>query len=145
MNHNESVQAVKGRQFSVFLDDRPGTLGEVTTLLGEGGINIHALTLAEGTGHGYVRLVVDRHEEARERLQAGGYLFFERDVVLLEIPNAPGSLAAIARTWGKHKINIEYAYCAGGPHVERGLVVIRTDDVDAAISSLGAKTPDHTP
>lgn len=136
MNSNATVQASKGRQLSIFLDDRPGTLGQVTALLGDRKINIFALTLAEGTGHGYVRMVVDRHADAERLLREKGYLFFERDVVLLDIPNTPGSLAALAQWWGKNGINVEYAYCAGGPRVDRGLVVVRTNDNNKALAVL---------
>ena len=53
-----------GKQLSVFVEDQPGTLAAVSNLLGKHDINIYALSLAEGLGHGYVRMVVDKHEEA---------------------------------------------------------------------------------
>ena len=134
MGAHHDARAQHGRQFSIFLDDRPGTLGQVMSLLGEREVNVYALTLAEGTGHGYVRMVVDRHEDAAAVLREAGYLFFERDIVLLEIANTPGSLAAVACLWGGQGINIEYTYCAGGPAVDRGLVIVRAEEVDRAVS-----------
>jgi len=126
----------KGRQISIFLDDKPGTLGNVATLLGSHGVNIYALSLAEGLGHGYVRAVVDKPDEALRVLKDAGELTMEREVLLLELANAPGSLGAVCRRLGEAKINLEYAYCAGGPNVEKGLVIIRVDDSDKAIRIL---------
>ena len=114
----------RGRQISVFVDDTPGTLAGIAELLGKNGINIFALTLAEGLGHGYVRLVVDKPDECVKVLKAAEELVLERDVILLELSNAPGSLGIVARKLGDAGINLEYAYCAGGPSVDKGLVVV---------------------
>lgn len=129
-----SVQ--RGRQISVFLDDEPGTLGRVAKRLGEHGVNIYALSLAEGLGHGYVRMVVDKPDEALKVLRVADELTLEREVLLLELSNTPGSLGAVAARLGEAGVNIEYAYCAGGPNVDKGLVVMRVNDTDAALRVL---------
>lgn len=126
----------RGRQISVFLDDEPGALGRVTKWLGENGINIFALSLAEGLGHGYVRMVVDKPDEALQALRKVNELTLERDVLLLELSNQPGSLGAVATQLGEAGVNIEYAYCAGGPSVDKGLVVIRVNDTVKALRVL---------
>jgi hypothetical protein len=126
----------RGRQISVFLDDEPGTLGRVAKWLGEHGVNIYALSLAEGLGHGYVRMVVDKPDRALEVLREADELTLERDVLLLELSNKPGSLGAVAARLGEAGVNIEYAYCAGGPSVDKGLVVIRVNDTDKALRVL---------
>lgn len=128
--------AVKGKQLSVFLDDKPGTLANVSRVLGQHQINIYALSLAEGIGHGYVRMVVNKQEEARQILQDAGELVMERDVLLLELSNEPGSLGQVAQFLADAGINMEYAYCAGGPSVDKGLVVVRVDDTDKALEVL---------
>ncbi len=133
-----TVRAARGRQISVFLDDRPGTLARLALRLGGAAINIHALTLAEGIEHGSVRMVVDRTDEAVRQLENDGYLFFEREVILLEIPNTPSALGRVAELWGLRGINIEYAYCAGGPAVASGLVVVKVDRIDEALALLEA-------
>ena len=127
---------VKGRQLSVFLDDKPGTLANVTAALGGHHINIYALSLAEGIGHGYVRMVVNKHEEALQVLNDAGELTMEREVLLLELSNQPGSLGVIARALADAGVNLEYAYCAGGPSVDKGLVIIKVDDTDKALEVL---------
>jgi hypothetical protein len=125
-----------GKQLSVFVEDQPGTLAAVTNLLGRHGINIFALTLAEGLGHGYVRMVVDKHDEAVKALRAADELTMERDVILLELSNQPGSLGRVAETLAAVGVNLEYAYCAGGPSVDKGLVVVRAGDSGKALKVL---------
>lgn len=127
----------KGRQIAVFLEDVPGTLSEVSALLGRHGVNIYALSLAEGIGHGYVRMVVDKPDEALQALRAADELVMEREVLLLELSNSPGALGEVTRRLAEAKINLEYAYCAAGPTVDRGLVVVRVDQTDQALALLG--------
>jgi hypothetical protein len=128
--------AKPGRQVSVFLEDEPGTLAAVTNLLGQHGINIFALSLAEGVGHGYLRMVVDKPDEAVRVLRDSDELVMEREVLLLELSNQPGSLGRVARRLADAGINLEYAYCAGGPSVDRGLVVVRVGDHAKALKIL---------
>ena len=128
----------KGRQIAVFLEDVPGTLSEVSSLLGRHAINIYALSLAEGIGHGYVRMVVDKPDEALRVLREAEELVMERDVLLLELANAPGALGEVTRRLAEAKINVEYAYCAGGPNVNRGLVIVRVDQTETALAILRA-------
>jgi len=125
-----------GVQISVFLENEPGTLGKACALLGDRGINIFAISLAEGLDHGYVRMVVDQPETALRVFQETGTLSYTRDVLLLELANTPGSLGAICRRLAEAGINLEYAYCAGGPGVEHGLVVMRVDDNEKALRVL---------
>lgn len=127
-----------GRQISVFLDDEPGTLANVSELLGKNGVNIHALSLAEGVGHGYVRMVVDKPDVAVRVLAAAEQLTMEREVILLELSNLPGSLGRVARALADARINLEYAYCAAGPSVDRGLIVVRVSDTKKAVGVLSA-------
>ncbi len=126
----------RGTQLSVFLDNRPGALAGICHLLGERQINIHALSVAEGLDHGYVRLVVDRVEEAEALFVKEEILSYRRDVLLLEAANQPASLAAVAAAWSEAEINIEYAYCAISPDAEKGLIVVNVDRVEKALKTI---------
>lgn len=128
--------AQKGKQIAVFIENEPGTLAAVTEILAKQNINIYALTLAEGIDHGYVRMVVDRYEEARKLLVQMGQLVIDRDVILLDLANKPGSLAAVTHLWAGAGINLEYAYCANSPKVDKGMVIVRVNDTDKAIKLL---------
>ena len=125
-----------GKQLSIFVEDQPGTLAAVSNLLGRHGINIYALSLAEGLGHGYVRMVVDKHEEAMKVFREADELTLERDVILLELSNQPGSLGRVAGTLAEAGVNLDYAYCASGPSVDKGLVVVRVGNLEKALKVL---------
>ncbi len=137
MAEKKCVEAKRGMQLSVSVQNECGVLSRITGLLGAAGVNVHALTLTGGIDHGYVRLIVDREEEAVRLLKAEGFLVFCREVVLLEIENRPGALGEVSALWAENGVNLEYAYCAGGPSVNRGLVVLRVDEVDKALEILG--------
>ncbi|MDD4734914.1 MAG: ACT domain-containing protein [Kiritimatiellae bacterium] len=137
MMEMKCVEAKRGIQLSVSVQNECGVLSRIAGLLGGAGVNVHALTLTGGIDHGDIRLVVDRNEEAAALLKAEGFLVFSREVVLLEIENRPGALGEVSALWAENGVNLEYAYCAGGPSVNRGLVVLRVDDVDKALDVLG--------
>lgn len=130
--------AKAGRQISVFLENRPGTLSEVIDTLREGGVNMMALSLSEGLDIGYLRIIVDHHDEAVKLLKSKGHLVIERDVVLLAVANEPGGLARAIDVWAKAGINVEYAYSADDAAPERSLIVARVNDVKKALSVLAA-------
>ncbi|MFH0879732.1 MAG: ACT domain-containing protein [Lentisphaerota bacterium] len=134
---NKALHSVaKGKQISVFLDDKPGMLAGITELLGRHGVNIYALSLAEGIGHGYVRMVVDKEDEAISTLRDANELVLDREVLLLELSNKPGSLGLVTRLLAESGVNLEYAYCAGGRGVDKGLVIVKVDDTDNAMQVL---------
>ncbi len=128
--------AKAGKQISVFLENRPGTLSEVIDTLREGGINMMALSLSEGLDIGYLRIIVDHHEAAVKWLRAKGQLVIERDVVLLAVANKPGGLASAIDVWARAGINVEYAYSADDAEPDRSLIVVRVNDVAKAITAL---------
>ena len=136
MKSKTLFSAKKGKQISVFLENRPGTLAALSRLLAGARLNILAMTVSEGLDHGYVRLVADRHTEAARRLKQRGFLVLERVVLLLEMANRPGSLAEVTRVLAEEDINVEYLYCANSPAVDQGLVVLRTADPDRALRLL---------
>lgn len=125
-----------GIQISVFLDNKLGALSEVCTLLGEKGVNLHALTVAEGIDHGYLRIVVDNEDNAVRLLEDNGYMTFKRDVVLVEISNDPGSFGMVTDIWRDNGVNINYAYSAGGPTSDRALLIVNVNDIEKSIQCL---------
>ncbi len=133
---NKLFSAKAGKQISVFLENRPGTLSEVINALREGGVNMMALSLSEGLDIGYLRIIVDHHEEAVKLLRAKGQLVIEREVALLTVANEPGGLARAIEVWAKSGINVEYAYSADDAAPDRSLIVARVNDVAKAIKAF---------
>lgn len=130
--------AKAGRQISVFLENRPGTLGEVINTLRKDKINMLALSLSEGIDVGYLRIIVDKHDEAVEVLKKARHIIAVADVVLLTVANAPGGLASAIDVWAKEGINVEYAYSADDSQADQSLIVAHVNKPRKAIEVLRA-------
>ena len=86
---------MKVEQISVFLENKSGRLAEVTRVLGEAGINIRALSLADTTDFGILRLICDNYDKAREVLKAKGFTVGKTEVLAVEVPDHPGGLGLV--------------------------------------------------
>ncbi len=115
------------QQLSVFLEDRSGRLTELTRILAENDVNITALSVAETTDYGIVRMVVGRPEVAKKALEKSGFTIGLTDVVCVNIPDKPGSLYRILQILTDEKINIDYMYAFSNNDV--ALAVIRAADI----------------
>jgi len=123
-------------QLSLFLDNRPGTLVRLCDALSAAKINIYAMSTSDTVDHSVVRLIVSDPRRALLLFEEHGTLVVEREVLMIEGTNKPGSLAAIARKLGAAKINIEYAYCATPATAKRGLLILRVSNVKKALKAL---------
>lgn len=131
-----SYQARIGHQISVFIENRPGTLGAVIDVLREHRVNMLAISLSEGLEIGYLRITVDKLAEAKAALSKAGQLVLERDVLLLEVANEPGGLAAVIDRLARAGINIEYAYSANSPSPTSSMIIVKVPDPKAALNAL---------
>ena len=86
---------MKVEQISVFLENRAGRLGEVTRVLSEAGINIRALSLADTSDFGILRLIVTDHEKAKQVLKENGFTVGRTNVVAAEMEDQPGGLHSV--------------------------------------------------
>ena len=116
--------------FHLDLEDRPGTLGDVATLLSGAGVNIEAFA-ADRSG---VRILTS-DPDATEKALAGHVGFHAVEVIEIELPNRPGELARVATALGKHGVNIVTSFGMAGNH-DGGRIYISPDDVDAAWDAL---------
>lgn len=130
---------MKIKQISVFLENKSGRLSEVTRILGDRGLNIRALSLADTTNFGILRLIINEPDEALKVLKDQGFTVSETEVLAVEIPDVPGGLAAVLEILVGEAINIEYTYAFVGKNHGNALVVFKVEDIDRAIRSLRAK------
>lgn len=126
------------KQLALFLDNRPGTLARVCDALAEANVNIYAICTSDTIDHSVVRLVVSDYRKAIEVFEEHNTLVVEDDVLVIEGDNKPGSLAHIAHTLAKAKINIEYCYSATGAKEKLGLMVMRLSDAKKALKLLNS-------
>ncbi len=127
---------MKAKQISVFLENKSGRLATVTRILGENGINIRALSIADTTDFGILRLIVNDPDKARKVLKENEFAVSETEIIAVQVPDKPGGLAGILAILEKCKINIEYMYAFVGKSGENAVVVFRIEDIDRAVSLL---------
>ncbi|RJQ83704.1 MAG: ACT domain-containing protein [Desulfobacteraceae bacterium] len=127
-------------QISVFLENKSGRLSEVTGILAESGINIRALSLADTSDFGVLRLIVDDKEKAVATLKNNGFTVGKTDVVAVEVEDRPGGLHAILEILKNNDINVEYMYAYVRHTAKNAVMVFRFDNVAAAIQALKANS-----
>ena len=127
---------MKVTQVSVFMENTPGRLAEVTKVLGNAKINILALTIAETGEFGILRMIVDNWKKAMDVLRKNDLTTTTTEVLAVEIPNEPGSLARIVEMFQKESINIEYVYAFVSHSRDGALIVMRFEDPDQALKIL---------
>lgn len=130
---------MKVEQLSVFLENKPGALEEVTRILKEAGINIRTLSLADTTDFGILRLIVNDVEAASRVLKERGLRASRTTVVAVEVPDRPGGLHGILEAISGSGINVEYLYAFVERSGENAVIIFRFDNPDRAIEVLGQK------
>ncbi len=127
---------MKVEQISVFLENKAGRLAEVTRVLGEGGINIRALSLADTTDFGILRLIVDQYDKAKDLLKQKGFTVGKTEVVAVEVPDRPGGLGLVLQILAQAGINVEYMYAFVQHSGMNAVIIFRFDNLDDAITIL---------
>lgn len=127
---------MKVEQISVFLENKAGRLAEVTRILGESGVNIRALSLADTTDFGILRLIVDQYDQARDVLKSKGFTVGKTEVVAIEVPDRPGGLSSVLAILAQAGINVEYMYAFVQHSGKNAVIIFRFDNLDEAISLL---------
>lgn len=97
-------------QISVFLENRAGQLAEITAVLAENGIDLRAISIAETSDYGVLRMIVDDAQKATGILQEHGYILSMTPVTVIAVPDAPGGLAPVLALLAEAHIDIEYMY-----------------------------------
>jgi hypothetical protein len=128
------------KQLSVFLENKSGRLTEVTEILGQTGINISALSIADTSEYGILRMVVSDPDKAYAALKKNQFSVSLTDVACLSTPNQAGALAKALTILSKEKISIEYMYAFSMG--EKAFVVIRTENIQHCIDTLQANKMD---
>ena len=130
---------MKIRQISVFLENKVGRILEITEILGQNDINIRALSLADTSDFGILRMIVNDIEKAAKKLKEKGFIVKESSVVAVEVPDKPGGLAAVLKVLGEENINVEYMYAFFEGVQDRALLIFRFEDSDQAVAALGRR------
>jgi hypothetical protein len=123
------------RDLTVVLQDRPGELARLGQATGQAGLNIQGMCAITGEGKGVIHLLFDDNDAtaAHNALEEAGMgVADDREVLVIDVTDQPGTLGGMARALGEANVNIELAYTTFG-----GIkLVIATDDLDSARAAL---------
>ena len=128
---------MKAKQLSIFLENKSGRLTEVTDVLGEAGVNLSAMSIADNSDFGILRCIVSDPEKAYQVLKEHHFAVKITDVIGIVCPNTSGSLAIILKYLSEKGIFIEYMYSFANGDVAH--VIIRPTDLDACEKVLEEK------
>jgi hypothetical protein len=123
------------KDLTVVLQDRPGELARLGEATGSAGLNIQGMCAFTGEGRGVIHLLFEDDEASRAKQgleDADMGVADEREVLVIDVEDRPGTLGELARTLGEANVNIEFAYTTFG-----GVkLVVATDDMDSALAAL---------
>jgi len=128
------------KQFSVSLVNRPGVLAHICRTLADARVNIMAMTITDSVELGVLRMVVDKPDIARTILSRLDAPVTESEVLAVNMPNRPGSLATLAEKLSRAHININYAYATTGISGGQAIVIIKVQYPEKAIKVLQETT-----
>ncbi len=127
---------MKVEQISIFLENRPGSLENTMKVIADAGINIRALSLADTTDFGILRLIVNDVDRAKQVLKENSITVGRTEVVAVEVPDRPGGLHSILKLLSEKNINVEYMYAFVEKSGENAVMIFRFDNIDGAIDAL---------
>ncbi len=127
------------QQISVFLENRPGQLLEMTSVLAENKIDLRALSLAETEDFGIARIITDDAYETASVLKDHGFVAKFSHVMVFAVPDEPGGLATLLQAFTEAEINIEYMYAfLGGKDAQHAYMIFKVTGSEKAEAKLYA-------
>ena len=127
------------KQISIFVENKPGRLAEITEAIAAAGIDIRALSIADTTDFGILRLIVDKPEAAVLALKEAGLTVSITNVIAVGIDDTPGAFSVPMRILADAGIDVEYMYAFITRNSEKAYVILRVADNDAAAKVLTEK------
>lgn len=130
------------KQISVFVENRAGRLADITGILADNKIDIRALSIADTTDYGILRLIVNNPDSAVAELKKAGLTVSATEVLGVEVDDAPGGFARVVRVLSDKGISVEYAYAFITPEIGSAYVILRVENnltAEEVLSDAGVK------
>ena len=124
------------KQISVFVENKSGRLSDILNVIGKNGIDISALSIADTTDFGIVRMIVNDPDKAAEILKSNNLVVKVTDVIALAVADKPGGLAGEIEILKNAGISIEYMYALIGKSDKGALVIVRVENPEKALEVL---------
>ncbi len=124
------------KQISVFMENRPGRLAEITKILSENSVDIRAINIADTTDFGILRMIVDDEEKAEKVLRGNNMTANISDVIAISISDSVGAFSNVIELLKDKNISIEYIYSFIGEKSSKAVIVLKKSDLDLSINVL---------
>ena len=124
------------KQISIFVENKEGRIKKAINTLALENINIRALSIADTTKYGILRLIVSDNEKAIEALERDGFIVKENEVIILAVPDEPNGLNSTLAVFDEKDINLEYLYAFVSSKTDEAIVVMRLENMEKAIEAL---------
>ncbi len=124
------------KQISVFIENKKGRLYKITKALGDEGIDLIALSIADTTNFGILRCIVNDPDKALKVLKDSGFTANTTEVLAVEVPDRPGGLAGVLEILTGADISVEYLYSFVRTKKDSALILFRVEEIEKAIDVL---------
>ncbi len=120
------------KQLTVFVENKSGRVSDILDALGKANIDISALSIADTSDYGLMRMITDEPQKAKEILDGAGVAVKITDALAVPIENRPGGLSDVMKRLKDGGVSVEYLYAFVGRKDGGALVVLKTDDNEKA-------------
>jgi len=127
---------MKIKQLSIFLENKEGRLWHALDTLAKDNINIRALSIADTSDFGILRIIVHDPDKAKKVLEANDFIVKIKNIIGVQLTDSPGGLASVLKVLNDNKINLEYLYAFTHEKSEIAILLLQTDDLDNLITVL---------
>ncbi len=124
------------KQLSLFVENTSGRLSEITKIIADAGIDIRALSIADTTNFGILRIIVDKPDEAEQTLIKAGLTVTLTNVIAICVPDVPGGFSAVTKVLADDNISVEYMYAFISRDSGKAYIILRVEDNDKAIEIM---------
>ena len=124
------------KQISIFVENKEGRIKKAIDTLAKANINIRALSIADTTKYGILRLIVSDNEKTIDALENDGFIVKENEVIVLAVPDEPNGLNSTLAIFDEKGINLEYLYAFVSSNSDEAIVAMRLENMDKAIEAL---------
>ena len=118
------------RQLSIFVENKQGSLHDITDALAKAGINLRSMCVADTSNYGIVRIIADDPDKAKSLLDSEGYAANVRQINAFAVPDQPGGLANVLRLLEGNGVNIDYMYALITSENGKAYSVMRTGNTE---------------
>ena len=124
------------KQISVFIENKEGRMKKAINTLAKENINIRALSIADTTKYGILRLIVSDNKKGIEALEKDGFIVKENDVLIMAVPDKPDGLNSTLAIFEDKGINLDYIYAFVSSKTDEAIVVMRLKNMAKAMTIL---------